>query len=75
MEARSLPCVLVAEGAAQCEIAEGGPATVLAGDDVIHFMWDERQSFRHQAIFASANSPGADFRAQGGTDLRHYWEA
>src|SRR5713226_1240959 len=67
--------VLVAESATQRQIAGGGFAAMLRGNDVIDVMRDERQFLRHQAILASASSPGADFRAQGGTDLRHYSDA
>jgi len=45
---------------------------MLRGNDVIDFMWDERQCYRNQAISASSSGPGADFRAQGGTDFRHW---
>jgi hypothetical protein len=67
--------VLVTEGATQCQIAGGGSATMLRGNYVIDFMWDERQFFRYQAILACSAGPGAHLRAQSRTALRHYWEA
>ena len=65
------PFVLVAKCATQRQIFGIGLATMLRGDDMVNLVGDERQSLRYQAVLASALGSGADFRAEGGSDIRH----
>ena len=61
----------VADGATQREILCAAATSVLHGDHVIDFVFQEGEPFRNSTVLAEAGSPGSHEFSKRGVDIRH----